>query len=84
MDTVPAEFVGLSQSQLQTLLTQTQEAISALVTGGKPVSVAFAQGDGSKSVTYTPANLPELRMRARILAELLGLRGPRRAIGVVF
>lgn len=80
----PPEIVGLTTLQLQTWLTSTQQAIQDLAVGGKAYAVAYAQGDGSKSVQYTQADLSALRMRARMLAQALGLVGRRRAIRPLF
>jgi hypothetical protein len=81
---VAPEFIGVDPATLQTWLTISQQALQDLATGGKPVTLSYAQGDGSKSVTYTPAQISLLEQRCRNLARALGLVGPRRAIGVRF
>jgi len=83
-DCRPPELIGLTNEQLQAQLTAVQQAIHDLTIGGKPSSVSYAQGDGAKSVSYTQADLAGLRMRARMLAQALGLVRPRRAIRPVF
>lgn len=80
----PPELIGISDAQLQTWLTAVQLAIQELTVGGKVSTVSYAQGDGSKSVTYTQSDLSALRMRARMLAAALGLARPRRAIRPLF
>lgn len=80
----PPELVGLTTQQMQAMLTAVQTAIQELTVGGKAYAVAYAQGDGSKSVTYSQADLGALRMRARMLAAALGLVNKRRAIRPVF
>src|SRR5260363_171325 len=47
--------------------------VSAAFTGSKYESVSFAQGDGSKSVSYTRANLAQLVMLIKTLQAQLGL-----------
>lgn len=81
---MPPEFIGVDPSTLQSWLTASQQALQDLSTGGKPVTLSYAQGDGTKSVTYTPAQISLLEQRIRNLARALGLVGPRRAIGVRF
>lgn len=78
---IPAEFAGIAPSTLQTWLTNVQQAIQDLTTGGKAETAAYTQGDGSKSVTYTRADLGALRERANSLAQVLyGRRYRRRAV----
>lgn len=81
---IPPEFIGVDPATLQTWLTQAQQALQDLTAGGKPETVSYAQGDGSKAVTYTRAQVPLLEQRIRNLARALCLVGPRRAIGVRF
>jgi hypothetical protein len=78
------EFIGVAPATLQAWLTASQQALQDLSIGGKPVTLSYAQGDGTKSVTYTPAQISLLEQRCRNLARALGLVGPRRAIGVRF
>lgn len=80
----PPEFIGVSTETLQTWLTDCQQSLQDLTVGGKPQAVSYAQGDGSKAVTYTVANQALLEQRIRNIARALGLAGPRRAIGVRF
>lgn len=51
---------GMSLSALQAQLASMQQAYLALTTGGKVVSATYTQGDGSRSVTYTAANIADL------------------------
>ena len=53
---------GISLTDLQAMLSAAQTALGALMSGQKVVPVSYAQGDGSKSVTYQQASLPNLRM----------------------
>lgn len=68
---VPPAFVGLSAPTLARMLTQTQQALADLGSGGKVETAAYTQGDGSKSVTYTRADLGMLQQRVEQLAALV-------------
>lgn len=81
---IPPEFIGVDMATLQSWLTSAQQALQDLTVGGKPEAVAYGQGDGTKSVTYTRAEIGQLQQRIRQLARALGLVGSRRAIGVRF
>lgn len=81
---LPAELAGLTDAQMQTWLTATQQAIQDLTVGGKVETMAYAQGDGSRSATYTRAALPALRARAQMLAQALGLVERRRPMRPFF
>jgi hypothetical protein len=76
MFVTPPEFVGVPKETLQTWLGQVQQAIQDLQSGAKVEVASYAQGDGSKAITYTRAQLPQLQARAQILARLVtGDRG---------
>jgi hypothetical protein len=77
---IPAEFVGVPQATLQLWLTQAQTALQALSMGQNPEAVSYTQGDGSKSVSYTKADIGMLTQRIDTLAYVLGLGGRRRAM----
>ena len=78
-------FAGMTTAALQAALAQAQSALIDLQTGSKPVTVSYAQADGSKMVTYTKAQLGELTALIRQLQQQLGvIRHPRRAIQVSF
>ena len=83
MFTTPPEFVGVPKATLQAWLTQVQQAIQDLSTGGKLEVASYAQGDGNRSVTYRAADSGRLRQLIRDLQAALGTR-TRRAIGVRF
>ena len=51
---------GMSLDALRAQLSQMQAAYLALMTGSKPESAAYTQADGSRSVTFTRANLGDL------------------------
>lgn len=78
-------FAGMSTTQLQAVLASAQQAYIDLTTGGKPQAAAYTQGDGSKSVTYTPASLPNLTMLIKQLQAQLGIiRHTRRPMRFVY
>lgn len=82
---IPAEFVGVDQATLQQWLTDAQNAQQQLVLGRNVQVASYAQGAGTKSITYTPADLPALTQRINKLAQALGLvQCARRAIGFRF
>ncbi len=73
-------FVGMTQLQVTTALAQAQQALIAVETGGKPVSLSYAQGNGSKSVSYSAANADRLRQLIQQLAAAAGIGRRRSAI----
>ncbi len=78
-------FAGMTTQQLQTALAGAQQAYIAIASGAQGESYAYTQGDGSKSVTYTRANLDQLRALISMLQSALGLnRGARRPIRPVW
>jgi hypothetical protein len=80
----PPELIGVSDETLQVWLTAAQTAIQDLTTGGKIQTAAYTQGNGSKSVTYTRADLPALYRRVQALASALGLVDRRRPMRPYF
>ena len=78
-------FAGMSTTQLQSALSTAQQAYIDLSTGQKIVTASYAQGDGTKSVTYTAAELPHLVALIKQLQTQLGVvqRG-RRPIRFIF
>lgn len=77
-------FAGMSTPQLQQALLDSQLALIALVTGGKPQVVAYGNGEGQRAVTYTRTNEAQLRAMIRELQTAMGTGPRRRAIGVRF
>lgn len=64
---------GMSQQQLQTALTNAQNAYVALMSGARTVNLSYTQGDGSKSVTYDRVEIAQLRMFIEELQQALGI-----------
>ncbi|QWA09800.1 phage head-tail adapter protein [Sodalis ligni] len=74
-------LAGMSTAQLQTALANAQQAYLELSTGAKGVSFSYSQGDGPRSVTFTPTTLPQLMALIQLLQAQLGtVTRPRRAI----
>ncbi len=66
-------LAGRSTAQLQTDLNNAQQAYIDLSSGAKAVSLSYTQGDGSKTVTYTPADIGALSALIRTLQLQLGI-----------
>lgn len=74
-------LAGMQTSALQTALKNAQQAYIDLATGAKGESYSYTQGDGSRAVTYTKANLADLTALIQTLQAQLGIvRRPRRAV----
>jgi hypothetical protein len=78
-------FAGMSTAQLQAALASAQQAYLDLSTGAKVQAATYTQADGSKSVTYTRADLGALTALIKQLQAQLGIiTRPRRPIGFRF
>ena len=78
-------LAGIDLAVLQTRLAQMQQAYLDLSSGAKGEAYTYTQGDGSKSITYSRANIGQLIMAIRQVQAQLGIISePRRAIGVRF
>jgi hypothetical protein len=78
-------FAGMSPWQLRQAIESLQAAYLELMAGGKVVTASYAQGDGTKSVTYTAAqgqNIVNTILQLR--AQLGEVRHPRRGFRVGF
>lgn len=53
---------GISVDTLRTRLAAMQQAYLDLTSGGKLQVASYAQGDGTKAVTYTAANIGDLTL----------------------
>lgn len=73
----------LPQATLQANLAAAQSALQQLVTGGKVASVTYSQGEGTRTVSYTRAQLGDLQAYIEGLQTQLGYRA-RRALGMRF
>lgn len=78
-------LAGMDTSVLQARLTQMQMDYLDLTAGRKVETAAYAQGDGSKTVTYTRATIGQLAMAIRQLQAQLGIiSSPRAPLRPVF
>jgi hypothetical protein len=78
-------LAGRPTAQLQADLARLQQAYIDLSSGNKGQSFSYTQGDGAKTVTYTPANIGQLVITIRQIQAQLGIIDrPRRAIPVIF
>ena len=67
-------FAGMTTAALQAALASAQAAYIELTIGGKPQAAAYTQGDGAKSVTFTPATIANLVQMINELQAQLGYR----------
>ncbi len=65
-------FAGFTQAQLIAARILAQQAYIDLMTGNKGTTFSYAQGDGSKSVTYTQASTANLLQFIAQLNLLIG------------
>ena len=70
---------GMSTVQLQAALTAAQAAYVDMMTGAKGVTFSYAQGDGAKTVSYTPTSIAQLTAFIQLLQMQIGVvcRGRR-------
>ena len=71
-------FAGMSTDALRAALASAQQAYLDLSTGNKPQAAVYTQGDGNKSVTFTPATIGKLTNLIKQLQAQLGLIGRAR------
>ena len=70
----PGLFAGMSQAQLQSAYAAAQTALIRLQTGSLGVTFAYAQGDGSKSVSRKITSVAEITALIVQLQKALGIR----------
>lgn len=75
---VTGPLAGVPAATLQLWLATAQTAYNDLMGGAKVVSASYAQGDGSRSVTYSQTSLMNLQAYIASLQQALGMRGARR------
>ena len=74
---------SLPAAVLAANLAQAQAALNSLICGALVASASYAEGSGSRSVSYSRANIAELRLHIENLQTQLGYRA-RSAIGMRF
>jgi hypothetical protein len=74
-------LAGMTPAQVVDALATAQGAYVQLMTGTKVVTASYAQGDGSRSVSYTAANIADLTAFIRLCQASLGMMSrPRRPV----
>lgn len=77
-------FAGMPRAQLEAALMNAQQAYLELSTGAKAVTLSYAQGNGSKSVTYQQTSMSNLVGLIKQLQAQLGVvhrpRSPMRPV----
>lgn len=72
---------AMTRAQLLAALTAAQQAYIELSSGAKGVSFSYAQGDGTRSVTYQKTDIGQLMNLIQLLQAQLGIVGrPRRTL----
>lgn len=66
-------YYGMSDAQLQAAISAAQQGYLDLRTGKKVVTVAYAQGGGSRSATFQQTDMANLRL---LIAELTRALNP--------
>lgn len=82
----PSILDGIDVTVLQQRLQALQSAYLDLTSGAKVATVAYSQGDGSRTVSYTPANIGELTAAIitvqsqidKLTGQCVGRRAPMR------
>ena len=74
---------GVTPGALQAWLLAAQNALASLMTGQLVATVSYQNGSGNRSVTYTRANVADLRAWIMELQAALGNARPH-AISVMF
>ncbi|MCA8260822.1 gpW family head-tail joining protein [Burkholderia multivorans] len=75
----------MDQSALQASLAEAQRIYIQLSTGAQEESLSYTQGDGTRSATYTRANLAQLSAAIQLMQAQLGIvKCPRRAMRITF
>jgi len=76
-------FAGMPRWHLERALAEAQRCYIELSSGATVVTAQYTQGDGSKSVTYVQASLPNVVMLIKELQAQLGIvRHARRPMRV--
>ena len=82
---LPPFLIVLTNDQLNAFRTQLQTAIFALMSGSQVATANYAQGDGSKAISYRAGDLAAMQMLIRYIDVALGNScRRRRAISVIF
>ena len=78
-------LAGRDTATLQADLAAAQAAYVEIMSGQRGESYSYTQGDGSKAVTYTKANIGQLAALIQTLQAQLGIvTRPRRPVQFLF
>jgi hypothetical protein len=77
-DPLNSPLSSLPQDTVRQWLAAAMSAEQELTLGVKVVTASYSQGDGARSVTYTPADMPRLKARIAELSAFLGVGRPGR------
>jgi hypothetical protein len=64
---ISSPYYGMTDQQLMAAISAAQQAYIELRTGKKVVTVSYAQGGGSRSASFQPTDMANLRL---LIAEL--------------
>lgn len=68
----PSIWDGVPLATLQANVLKLQAALIELTAGGRVVKATYSQGDGARTVEFTPANRAELTMLITNLQTIIG------------
>jgi hypothetical protein len=77
-------LAGIPLATLQLWQPRLQAALLNTALGQNPVSLSYAQGDGSKSITYNITSFAQARSLLDLVNRLLGNPPSRRAMRPIF
>ncbi|GBQ69684.1 hypothetical protein AA103196_2281 [Ameyamaea chiangmaiensis NBRC 103196] len=77
-------WAGMTEAQVIAARNGAQVALQQLLSGKRPASVSYAQGDGSRSVSFSNADQAQLRQNIREFNILLGVECRRRPMRPYF
>lgn len=84
VDLTRTTLAGIDNTTLQTWLSTAQAAYLDVMTGNKPVTVTYAQGDGTRTVIYQKTDITNLTMFIKSLQVQLGISTGRRPMRPYF
>jgi hypothetical protein len=65
-------LAGIPREALIVWKTQLQQALLAVATGSKPITLSYAQADGRKEVTYNVTGMMQIRGLLDLVNRCLG------------
>ncbi|AQS88262.1 hypothetical protein AA101099_1783 [Neoasaia chiangmaiensis NBRC 101099] len=77
-------YAGMTEQQVTDARNTAQQQLIGLLSGTRPQSAGYTQGEGGRNVTFAGASEAQLRNMLRELNALLGVGTSRRAIRPYF